>query len=105
MTGMTQSGLLVGALLPLLTAVVQQPRWSRRQRSLAAAGLSLAAGVVVVLLGGGFAHGLEDPLFTIAAVMAAAEATYEKVWQPKGVAAAIERVTSPAPSPETADWE
>ncbi|MFE1270622.1 hypothetical protein [Streptomyces sp. NPDC058758] len=96
-TTLTASG--VGALLPLLTAVVQQPFWSARAKRAVAVVVALLAGVVTVASTGGieqFTHGL-PALGTIVAVLTASQAAHELVWKPSTITAKIESVTSPKP--------
>lgn len=89
----------VGALLPLLTAIVQQPFWSASLKRAVAVVVALFAGVVTVASTGGieqFTHGL-PALGTIAAVLAASQAAHDLVWKPSTVSTKIESVTSPKP--------
>jgi len=85
-------GLIVGVLLPLLTALVQQPSWSRPARVAVAVLASGIAGVLTCLAAGTFDLG--NVLGTVAAVLVAAQASYESLWQPSGVAPAIEVATA-----------
>lgn len=83
---------LVGAFLPLLTAVVNNPRWTSQQRQIISALISLVVGVVVVVASGNF-----DPqnwIVTLVAVVGAAQAAYAFLWKPTKVAPAIETATS-----------
>lgn len=95
--------LLVGALLPLVTAVIQQPGWSKKTRSAVGLLVSLVAGIGTAAAGGDLDWS-GDPIATVAAVMAAAEAAYEKLWQPT-VAPAVERATVIGGDDGAADWE
>lgn len=82
-------GVLVGALMPFLIAVVQQPAWSTRQRQVVALAASLVAGVGTVLASGTF-----DPqnwLVTLAVVVGAAQASYTLLKNP---ALKVEHLTS-----------
>lgn len=93
------SGALVGALLPLLTAVVQRPAWSAEVKKVVAVVIALVAGVATVAASGGweqFQHGTLT-FATVTAVLAASQATYDLIWKPSKVAPAIESVTSPKP--------
>ncbi|NGO67880.1 hypothetical protein [Streptomyces boncukensis] len=90
------TGAQVGALLPLLTAIVQRPAWSAGVKKVIAVVLALAAGVVTVAASGGweqFQHG--TVLATLGSVLAASQATYDLIWKPSKVAPAIESATSP----------
>lgn len=87
-------GLLVGVITPPITAVIQRPTWSKNTRIVVAGAASVVLGFITAATTGA----LTDPgnLFAvIAAVAVAAEATYEKLWQPSGAAGAIEKATSP----------
>ncbi|OEJ21001.1 hypothetical protein [Streptomyces subrutilus] len=91
------AGAQVGALLPLLTAVVQRPAWSAKVKKKVALVVALVAGVATVAGTGGWAqfqHG-GLTLTTILAVVAASQATYDLVWKPTTLAPLIESVTSP----------
>ncbi|MGI5337645.1 hypothetical protein ACQEVS_09740 [Streptomyces sp. CA-181903] len=94
------TGAQVGALLPLLTAIVQRPAWSTEVKKVVAAVLALLAGLVTVAASGGweqFQHGTLT-FATLAAVLAASQATYDLLWKPINIAPVIESVTSPKPA-------
>lgn len=83
---------LVGALLPLLIAVIQQPRWSNPVRSVVTLVLCLAAGALVAyqsgrLTGQGFGY-------SATTVLLAAWATYTHFWKPTNIAPVVELLTS-----------
>lgn len=83
---------IVGVLTPLLTAVVQQPRWSTSTRRLVAALVALVLGAVAALLHGDITSS-SDVLGAMAAVLVSSQATYGTLW---GAATQrIEQVTSP----------
>ncbi|GHG80136.1 hypothetical protein [Streptomyces griseocarneus] len=94
------TGAQVGALLPLLTAIVQRPAWSAEVKKVVAVVLALVAGVVTVAASGGWAQFQHGTLTfaTLTAVLAASQATYDLLWKPSKVAPVIESVTSPKPS-------
>ncbi|MFI1201599.1 hypothetical protein ACH4VR_19470 [Streptomyces sp. NPDC020883] len=97
------NGAQVGAFLPLITAIVQRPAWSRELKRVVAVVLALIAGVATVAVDGGweqFQHGTLT-FATIAAVLTASQATYDLIWQPSKIAPAIESATSRKPG-ETA---
>lgn len=90
----------VGALLPLLTAIVQQPFWSPSVKRIVAVVLALGAGVITVVSTGGldqFTHGLPT-LGTLAAVLAASQAAHDLLWKPSTITSRIESKTSPRPA-------
>ncbi|MER6232570.1 hypothetical protein ACFUC2_05240 [[Kitasatospora] papulosa] len=93
------TGSAVGGLMPLITAVVQRPEWSVRNKKIVAAVMALIAGVVTVVSTSGldqFQHGL-PALGTIGAVLAVSQSAHDLIWKPSGIAPAIESVTSPKP--------
>ncbi|MEU1355278.1 hypothetical protein ABZ410_15460 [Streptomyces cinnamoneus] len=94
------TGAQVGALLPLLTAIVQRPAWSAEVKKAVAVVLALVAGVVTVAASGGWAQFQHGTLTfaTLTAVLAASQTTYDLLWKPSKVAPVIEAVTSPQPA-------
>ncbi|MFF0481985.1 hypothetical protein [Streptomyces sp. NPDC004435] len=92
------TGAQVGALLPLLTAIVQRPVWSPQVKKIVAVVLALVAGVVTVAASGGwqqFQHG-SLTFATIIAVLTVSQSTYDLLWKPTRIAPVIERATTPA---------
>lgn len=87
--------LILGVLTPILTSVIQQPKWSDQVRSIIAALVSIVVGVVTVLANGGFVDA-SGSLGIIALVMVSSYATYRNLWKPSGIAPAIESATSPS---------
>lgn len=86
----------VGAVLPLLTAVVQRPAWSERYKKVVAVLAALVAGVVAVAADGGwdqFQHG-KLTMVTIFGVLAASQTSYDLVWKPSKLAPIIEALTT-----------
>src|SRR5512144_784388 len=88
---------VVGVLPPLLTSVAQQPSWSRPTRVAVAVAAAVVFGVLTVLASGDITSGATLAK-TIATVLVAAQASYESVWKPSGIASAIEHATSTKPS-------
>lgn len=89
---------LVGVLTPLATAVVQQPTWTPRLRSIVGVVVSvvLAAATVYGEQAAHLTHAtLPTLLGAVTAVIVAAQATYHGLYKPTGLAPALERVTSP----------
>uniref|UniRef100_UPI003F494171 hypothetical protein n=1 Tax=Streptomyces sp. CA-136453 TaxID=3240050 RepID=UPI003F494171 len=88
----------VGTLLPLLTAIVQQPFWSASVKRVVAVVLALGAGVITVASTGSgldqFTHGIPT-LGTLAAVLAASQAAHDLLWKPSTITSRIESKTSP----------
>lgn len=86
----------VGAVLPLLIAVVQQPFWSARVKRIVAVVVAGIAGVATVASTGGidqFTQGV-PALGTIVAVLAASQAAHDLVWKPSTLTDAIESKTA-----------
>ena len=86
----------VGAVLPLLTAIVQRPAWSERYKKVVAVVAALVAGIVAVAADGGwdqFQHG-KLTMVTIFGVLAASQTSYDLVWKPSKLAPIIEAITT-----------
>lgn len=88
-------GLVLGVVMPILTSIVQQPRWSDRTRTIVAWLLSAVGGIVTCLANGSFDEG-QTMIATIAVVLVAAQATYVG-WKKTGLTGKIEQATSPTP--------
>lgn len=88
----------VGALLPLLTSVVERQTWSTRTRTVVGLVISVLAGLVtyVTQFGLDFSN-IGTLIASIVGVVLASGAAYKTVWQPSGVAPALEGRTSPTP--------
>lgn len=82
---------LVGAVLPLLIAVVQQSRFSGQMRQVVSIIVAAIAGVGTVLASGNF--DAQNWLVTLVAVIGAAQASYALIFKPSGIAPAIESKT------------
>ncbi|MEE1764429.1 hypothetical protein [Streptomyces sp. SP18BB07] len=90
------TGAQVGAVLPLLTAVVQQPAWSAKAKKVVAVLAALLGGVVAVAASGGwgqFQHG-QLTAATLLGVLAASQTSYDLVWKPSKLAPMIEALTT-----------
>ncbi|ROR42938.1 hypothetical protein [Kitasatospora cineracea] len=85
-------GLLLGALTPWATALIQQPAWSKPLRAVVGTLLSAIVGTVTVLARGDIAHA-QTALTTIALTVVASKTFYDGLWQHTG-AAALEQATS-----------
>lgn len=96
MTDLAMWTLLVGTLLPPVIAVVQQPQWSSRVRSLVSVATCLVAGGGTAWLGGALSG--TSLVTTVLTVLVTALATYTGFWKPSGIAAAVEGVTSSKPT-------
>ncbi|MGX1268113.1 hypothetical protein [Streptomyces phaeoluteigriseus] len=86
----------VGAVLPLLTAVVQRPAWSAKHKKVVAVVAALVAGVVAVAADGGWDQFQHAKLTTVTllGVLAASQTSYDLVWKPSKLAPMIEAITT-----------
>lgn len=87
--------LLVGGLMPLLIAVVHQPKWSAAAKSKVAVGAAVVGGIATAAATGGIGHG-ETVVTAIGAVLLASQTAYHAIWRPTQVAPAIEFATARA---------
>lgn len=95
-------GLVLGVVMPILTAIVQQPRWSDRTRTIVGWAMSIVAAIITCLANGSFHFDQgQTVLATIAVVLVAAQATYVG-WKKTGLTGKIEAVTSPDPAKRAA---
>ncbi|MFJ1552697.1 hypothetical protein [Streptomyces mirabilis] len=90
------NGAQVGAVLPLLTAVVQKPAWSAKYKKVVAVVAALVAGVFAVAADGGWAQFQHGQLtaVTLLGVLAASQTSYDLVWKPSKLAPMIEALTT-----------
>lgn len=86
-------GLLVGSVTPLLTSLIQQPKWSKNTRIGVSVVVSVLIGFAIAAADGKLASA-GDVFSIIGAVLVAAEAFYQKLWKASGVAGAVERATT-----------
>jgi len=90
------TGAEVGAVLPLLTAVVQRPAWPAKWKKVVAVVAALIAGVAAVGADGGvdqFQHG-KLTAATLLGVLAASQTSYDLLWKPSKLAPKIEALTT-----------
>lgn len=85
-------GLLVGSVTPLLTSLVQQPKWSKNVRIAVAVVVSVVVGFAIAAADGKLNPG--NFFAVVMAVLVSAEAFYQKLWKPTGVAPSVERATT-----------
>jgi hypothetical protein len=90
-------GLILGVFTPLAVAVVQQPTWPPVLRWIVGWACALTVGALTVLANGNLSG--STWVHTLALTLVASQAAYAG-WR-NGPAAAIERATSPSPSPPT----
>lgn len=90
------TGAQVGAVLPLLTAVVQRPAWSEKYKKVVAVLAALLAGVVTVAADGGWAQFQHGQLTTVTVlgVLVASQTSYDLVWKPSKLAPWLEAFTT-----------
>lgn len=86
--------LVSGSLVPLVLAVIQQPKWSDQIRSLVTFAFSLLVGFLNVWLNGDLSKAA-DWTSAILIVLIAAVSTYKGFWKPSTIAPKIEYATSP----------
>jgi hypothetical protein len=83
---------LVGTLMPMLVAVINQPKWPSWLRAVATAGLCIVAGGITAAASDGLTG--KTWLQGAGIVFAAALAAYHAWWKPSGIAPAIEKATA-----------
>ena len=94
-------GMVIGSfVVPPVTAVVQNEAWPKQVRTGVAVAVAGVMGAVVAVTSGQVTEVTDVPslLLTMAAVWAAGEATYQKLWKPTGAARVIEMVTTRVPA-------
>ncbi|HEY6008455.1 MAG TPA: hypothetical protein VIU40_09055 [Geobacteraceae bacterium] len=92
MTDQEMWALIVGALAPLVIAIIQQPKWAETKRVAVTVGFCIAAGAGTSYFAGNFSG--RSLISDILMVLVAALATYRGVWRPSGIAPRIEVATS-----------
>jgi amino acid transporter len=94
MTVLEMWSLLLGSLLPLLLAVVQQPKWPQWLRVLVTVVICVVVGLGNVYFNGSLLH-TTSIVEAILLVLVAALSTYHGLWKPSGIAPKLESATSP----------
>ena len=94
-----EAAAIVGALMPMLVATINQPRWPKWGRALAAVLVSAAVGTLTAATSGELTG--RTLAETITVVIAATLATYHLWWRRSGITTAIEVATSRAPAEST----
>lgn len=103
-TEVTATVVGVGTLLPLLTAVVQQPQWSDKVRTIIGVLVSLIAGAIVYVQSYGLDLSSPSRIIAVAGgIIVAAGAAYRALWKPSGLSSLIESKTSPSAVPADPD--
>jgi uncharacterized membrane protein len=88
--------MILGAVAPLVVAVINRPSWSSQKKQLVAVAASVVAAVVALFLTDGF-NDVGDTSAIVLLVIGTAQAAYALIWKPTNIALAIEEKTSPAP--------
>lgn len=83
---------VVGALMPLIIAVVTQAHWSPRVKAAVALGVCVVAAASTEALQG--STDWRDWRSAVVVTFGAALAFYHAWWKPSGIAAAVEQVTT-----------
>lgn len=91
---LTQWTVLMGVITPLVTAVIQQPRWHQRTRVLVAVVVSAIMGVGTVYFTDPTSLDSGVTMTVVVAIMTASAASYNTLWKPLGIRR-LEDVTSP----------
>ena len=89
----TLTSIVVGSLLPNLTAVIVQARWRAEVRGLVTFGVCVVAGLLIAVLQGQIGNG-RDVATSVTAVLITSQVLYQTLWKPSGIAPAIERATA-----------
>lgn len=101
MTNLALWSLLVGALTPLVVAVVQQPKWTSRARAIVAVISSIVLGTGTAFFNGTLTG--TTIAASVGTVLVTALTTYRNLWVPTGLVPAIEAATSPTTQPTVAN--
>lgn len=92
---------VVGFFSPPLIAMVQQPEWSKRARSLVTFSYSAVVGVLTVWLSGNI-WTVPEVVTTILIILVTTISIYKGLWKPSGTTEAIENgLTKPRMEIET----
>jgi hypothetical protein len=84
--------ILVGFLMPLLVALVNQSHWSKPLRAIVSFAICIVVAIADVLIQGNWnGHALTRTLVLVAFV---AYTSYQLFWKPSAIAPAIEAATS-----------
>lgn len=91
---LTQWTMLVGILTPVITSVIQQPRWRRSTRALMAVLVSILMGVGTVYFTDPSALDSGMTVTVVLGILTASTASYKTLWEPLGIRK-LENITSP----------
>lgn len=102
MSDLEMWSLLVGALLPPLVAIIQQPKWASWFRAVVGVGVSIIAGGVTTYFTLDSALWDQGMVHAILLVAVASWSSYKMFWTPTKVAPTIEAKTTISPEPPMA---
>lgn len=99
MTDADLIALVLGILLPLAIAVIQQRAWPDWARALVAFGIYFLATALTMWFVGTFGDptSVREWVRTFLTIFATAYGSFKLAWQPSGLTARIERATTPTP--------
>lgn len=89
----TLTSIIVGSVLPNLTAVIISPSWRSEVRGLVTFGICTAAGGVIAFLQGDLTN-VTDVGTSIVSVLVTSQVLYATLWKPSGIAPTIEQKTT-----------
>jgi hypothetical protein len=98
----TSIGLSIGAVLPLIAAVILRPHWSSDVKHGIVGALAAVSGLGTVAATGSLTSSTLLNVSTITAVYAASQLAYTALWHKYGIAQTIETKTSPLNCPDNA---
>lgn len=87
------AALIVGALLPLGIAVIQQPKWENQIRAIITLVACVIAAVITAEVSGELTGKTVAEIGIL--ILVTAGTTYKTIWKPTGIAGKIESITSP----------
>lgn len=99
-------GIIIGALMPPLIAVVQRSNWPKGARVAVAVVTSILVGLATTYAAGQLADvemTVSSVLMVVSLVIAASQTAFNSLWKPAGVVQLVERVTTPGHIRETVE--
>lgn len=97
MSHLAEVSAAVGALLPIVIAVIQQMQWSSRLKSVVALGICVAAAAITAWIEGKV--DLHNLSVSLAYIYTLAMVSYHSFWKPTGVSSEVEAKTTLTSSP------
>lgn len=95
---------IAGLLAPLLTALINRPTSTSRQKQLVALAVSVLLAILGLLLAGAFTAPVLDPAaigLAVLAVVGASQTIYALILKTSGVADKLEAIAAPTDSAES----